>query len=68
MDMTPSSLTDKGGRKPTGSDEADKGMNYVEKKVNERVQPVVQALHEMRPVFQDNTKAIQDLTKALKER
>jgi hypothetical protein len=65
--MMPGSLTDK-GRKGRGNDDADKGLGYLEGKVNERVQPVVKALNEMRPIFQENTKAIRDLIKAMKER
>jgi len=54
---------------PKGGDsDADKGLSYVEKKVQERVQPVVLALREMKPVFQENTKAIQELTRTLQER
>jgi hypothetical protein len=69
INMPPIRTSRKPGQDKLPEDgKADKGLGYLEGKVNERVQPVVQALNEMKPVFIENTKAIKELTKTLRAR
>lgn len=67
----PKMLSDKKGRDAIPDDEKkqkEKAGGYFQKKVEERVQPVVAALDRFRPALEENTREIRELTKALRER